>query len=254
YFYGDALGGFFYLDDYWELSRINSISVRSIGDIARLFEPFPSFLLYRPISTMVFYHLLRLAFGYNPFAYHATLIAFHVLNGVLVFFIGRHLFRSRTGGFLTSMLYAMAPGHMLAVYWMALFTMTGTAFFFFLALVAWFCMPGRWRVPTTFVLFLVALLSSEHAISLPLVLTASAILIDEDRDWKRLLRTQAPFYVVAVCYAGVKLWYIGHAVPIQLAADPYRPTLNPINILRQLGQYVGYAINLFYDPTRSDEA
>jgi len=250
--YSDALGAFFYLDDYWELTKTHSISIESVGDIVKLFEPFPSFLLYRPISTLVFYHLLRVAFGYDPFAYHATLMAFHVFNGLLVFIIGRHLFRSHIGAFLTASIYAMAPGHAIAVYWMALFTMTGTAFFYFSALAAWFCVRGSWRWPSTFLLFLVAVLSSEHAISLPLILTLSSLLLEQEPDWRRIVRTQAPFYAIAVAYAAVKLYYIRYFMPIQ-PGPAYQLAFDPANILQQLGRYVGFGFNLAYNPERSDE-
>jgi len=250
--YGDALGAFFSLDDYWELAAVDRLDIGRLSDLVGLFRPdYPSFLLYRPFSTIIFYLGLKQAFGHDPFAYHATMVAFHVANSLLVFGIAKNLFRSTSCGIATSFTYALAPGHSIAVYWMALFTMTGTAFFYFAAFLAWI-RPGRGRrVGLSFFLFLVALLASEHAVTLPVLLSITTLVLEPPSRWKEDLRLQSPFYVVMLLYVGAKLYYLYSTGPV-LAA--YSMQLAPTIILRQLGRYLGFAFNFFYRPDRGDNA
>jgi hypothetical protein len=243
------------------LGAARHINLRSALDVGQFFRlPGTGFLLYRPVSTTLYFYLLRLCFGYDPVAYHATQIGFHIINALLVYAIADSLFFSRGLALASALVYASAPGHAIAACWIALFTMTGTAFFYLLALWVWLRLDSRWRVPLTFVLFVVALLASEHAVSLPLVLTLAAILLQPGRGWRRCVREQAAFYAIACGYVGLKLYFFHYllsdtfprpAVQAYVLSG-YGVSLEPLSILRHLGHYVGFAIDLAYAAVESD--
>jgi len=248
------LNSFFHYDDFWVLAAADRIDIRSPRDLTQFLAPVNGFLLYRPVSTLLYFYLLHQFFGYDPAGYHAAQIAFHIFNALLVYGIADRLFLSHALALATALVYATAPGHAIAVCWMALFTVTGTAFFYFLALWVWMRLDSAWRVPITLTLFVVALLASEHAVSLPLVLTTAAIVLEPSPDWRRIAREQAIFYVIGASYVGAKLYYLRHWLPLDFPNPAgrayvqagYGISLNPLSVLRQLGQYVGFSIDCAY--------
>src|SRR5262245_56441909 len=143
--YRDALGTFFYLDDYWVLAKGAQIAVRSPLDVAHFFVPTQGFFFYRPVSTVMYFHVLHALFGTDPFGFHAVHLGAHVVNGLLVYAVADRLFFSRPLALATALVYAAAPGHAFAAYWVALFTVTGTALFYFLGLWVWLAVDGRGR-------------------------------------------------------------------------------------------------------------
>ena len=196
----------------------------------------------------MYFYALRQFFGLDPALYHATQIAFHVANALLVYGIASRLFSSRRRALAAAFVYATAPGHALAACWIALFTMTGTAFFFFLALCTWLRFDGRWRVPVTLLLFAVALLASEHALSFPIVLTLASLLLTPRNNWRHMAREQAGFYLIALVYVGAKLYYLRYIMPhtSPFAGIAYGISLNPRSLLSHIGLYLRYGLDALY--------
>jgi hypothetical protein len=250
----DCLRSFFHFDDFWVLAAAHRVHIDGPWDLLQIFRPIHGLILYRPLSTVGYFYALRQIFGYNPVAYHAAQIAFHVLNGMLVYLIADRLFfGSRLQAAATALIYATAPGHALATCWNALFTMTGAAFFYFAALLAWVGWDRRGRLPATIVLFVLALLCSEHGVSLPLALTLASVLLLGHSGW-RLLRELAPFYLLATGYAATKLYYVAFRLsdafpdPMQRAVvqKGYAISLAPLPVLNHLGHYLSFALDALY--------
>ncbi len=258
--YGDCLRAFLHFDDFWLLATAAHIHLHSPLDIVQIFRPTHGFMLYRPLSIVLYFYLLKVFVGYDPASYHAAQLAFHVLNGVLVYAIAHRLLSSRLRAIACALVYAFAPGHAIAVYWNALFTITGTACYYFIALWMWLRLERPRRVPVTLLLFIVALLAGEHALSLPLVLTLAAVLLPAQVQWRRVLREQAAFYAVSGVYIAAKLYYFRYLLPItypnpaelQFVRAAYAMTLDPVALLRNLGHYVGFAINATYALAEND--
>ncbi|MBI4516027.1 MAG: hypothetical protein HY699_09465 [Deltaproteobacteria bacterium] len=253
--YCDATGAFFHYDDYWVLSEAAAVDLRGPLDIVQFFVPGRNgFVLYRPLSTVVYFRLLHAAFGYDAAGYHAVQVLFHCLNGLLGYAIASTVLRSRLLGLAVALVYASAPGHAIAVFWMALFSMTGTAFFYLLCLCLWLRWDGRARLALCLPLFLAALGCGEHAVTLPVVLSLSVVLLEgrwpNRRDWL----AQAPFYAVALAYAAAKLYYLRFVFPFSFP-DPFRQAAtlraygwhaDPWGILDHLGRYAAFGFNLLF--------
>ncbi|MBI1816989.1 MAG: hypothetical protein HYR72_18575 [Deltaproteobacteria bacterium] len=262
--YADATGAFFHFDDYWVLSDAARVRIDSPLDLVRFFEPGRNgFALYRPLSTLIYFRGLHALFGFDPAGYHAVQILFHCLNAILVYVIGRTVLRSVGLGLVTALVYATAPGHAIAVFWMALFTMTGTAFLYLLSLTSWLCLGPRFRALVCLPLFVMALLAGEHAVTLPVSLTLTIVLLEGRwpgrRDWLAL----APFYGVAAAYVGVKVYYFAYVFPVSFpdpfqqaaARQAYALSADPVKLLEHLGRYAAFALNVgfpFVDPARPE--
>jgi hypothetical protein len=273
--YGDCASYFFHFDDFWVLADASRVA-----GVTDIFRPGGGhYLLYRPFSTVGYFWLLQRLFGYDAAPYHAAQLLAHVVNAFLVFGVGSIVLRSRLLGLGAAAIYAAEPGHTIAIYWNALFTMTGTASWYLACL--WVSIGGlgprpnqmapgraagagdalrgaraieRLRPVLCFVLFLGALLSSEHGVTLPASLAAASLLLGSD-PWQRVLRRLAPFFLVAVVYSAAKIAYIRYGLDADIT-DPlvnfvfrmnYQPVVDPVETLRLVGFYTGSAIGWLHD-------
>ncbi len=252
--YGDLRDRFFSLDDFAVLARADQIP--SIADLPQVFVPWPSFAQYRPLTTVGYFWLARRLFGLDPRWWMAVQLGAFALNALLVFVVARRLLGSGAAGLATALVYCSAPGHALAVRWIAFATIWGTVLVYFLALWTWVACE-RWRVPATLVLFGVALLCSEHAVTLPAALTVVAVLGQGRRDWRRLARELAPFWLVSFLYVTAKVFFVYVIHPAQ---DPvgsamfrkgYALSFDGGVFLQTLGQYVTATLAPIYAPERS---
>jgi hypothetical protein len=259
--YGDCLGAFFHLDDFSTLATASRIEIRSPGDIAQIFRPTLGFVFYRPLSTVLYFHVLHHAFGCDPRGYHAVQLAFQIVNALLVYAIAKRLFGSGFAALASALVYATAPGHAIAACCVSVFTVTGAAFFYFLAVWVWLQYDSRWRTPTTLVLFILALLANELAVTLPLVLTLEAVLLKSPPfDWRRAVREQAVFYLIAGAYTAAKLYHVDYLLAPTAPADlgkafiwaNYRFGFDPRSVVGVLGHYIGFGLDLAYGLARSD--
>ncbi|MBI3785426.1 MAG: hypothetical protein HY270_18695 [Deltaproteobacteria bacterium] len=249
----ECLHAFFHFDDFWVLATADRIRISSIADIAKFFEPIHGLVLYRPLSTLGYFYLLRQIFDYQPLGYHVVQIGFHVVTGLLVYLLADKILQSPWRAATVALVYATAPGHAIATCWNALFTMTGAAVWYFAALLVWLGSDRRWRIPAVLLLFFLALLSSEHGASLPMALTlASAVLLQH--PWRRIVGEQAPFYLLLGAYVGAKAYYVAFLLerafpdPLQRAVvrQGYALNFDPLAITRNLGRYGGFALDALY--------
>jgi protein O-mannosyl-transferase len=89
--YGSALSHPFFFDDL--RSIVENPYIRNLGNISLLLQGIQSYTgSYRALPTITFavnYHLHQL----NVFGYHLVNLILHILSGILIYLISRHLFR-----------------------------------------------------------------------------------------------------------------------------------------------------------------
>jgi hypothetical protein len=252
--YGRFVGRFFAFDDFSNLTVADGIHIRTPLDVLRFFKPSPSFALYRPLTSVGYVWAAWAVLGLDPVRWTLAQLGLHIVTAVLVCAIAARLLCSRPAGLATALVYASAPGHALAVRWVALVAMTGTALTYFLGLWVWLRATQRWRVPTTLAIFVAALLCSEHAASFPAALTAMAILAEGRRDGRRLVHELVPFWLVGGLYVGAKLLFLrvlmprGDSLQAKLSTFGYGLSFQPLPTLERLGRYVGAAVAPLYAP------
>jgi hypothetical protein len=134
------------------------------GDSSR---PGPPSALYRPLTSVGYFWTAWAVLGLDPTRWTLAQLGFHVVNALLVCAIASRLLESRPSGLAAALVYASAPGHALAVRWVAFITITGTTLVYFLGLWVWLRARECWCVPATLATFVVGLMCSEHAASFP---------------------------------------------------------------------------------------
>ncbi|MBI3914195.1 MAG: glycosyltransferase family 39 protein [Chloroflexi bacterium] len=167
--YQPALRLNFYGDDY---SFVEKAGRASLGDyLAFYFDPARQDGWYRPLQGMLF-GIEWLLFGVNPAGYHLVNVIVHLANTLLLCAIVLRVMRQWRAAFLSALIYCALPLVEVAVFWPgdADFLM---ALFYLLTIYFWirYLQTNRRRnYIATFLFFLLALMTKEFGVTLPLVL------------------------------------------------------------------------------------
>ena len=130
-------------------------------------------------------------FGPNALLLHATNVGFHAASAILVFLLLQQLTGSPFGAFAAALLWAVHPLRVESVAWIAERKDVLCTFFFVGALFAYV----HRRMPLTFVLFILALLSKGMAVSFPLAMLA----IDYLQRRKAFIE-KIPFFILTLFF------------------------------------------------------
>lgn len=167
--YYPALKLTFFGDDYLFIETAGRASFWQY--LALYFDPRLQTAWYRPLQGMR-YGLIYALFGAQPLAYHLVNVLVHICNCLLLFAIVGQIARNWRVALLTTLLYASLPLYSVAVFWpgVADFVMT---LFFLAAILAWvqFRQSGKpYGYGLALLFFVLALLTKELAVTLPIVL------------------------------------------------------------------------------------
>jgi tetratricopeptide (TPR) repeat protein len=212
--YANSLTGSFVSDDMARWQDAGWIQNKPLSSVIHgLFAPQPDGF-YRPIPYMLHvidYHL----WGLNPLGFHLTNVLLHTIATILVYLVALRLLRDQFAASVTALLFATHPVHTEAVTWIAGRTDVVMAVFFLLSFLLYmrfrdFRGSKRYAVYGGSVLFFVlALMSKEAAVALPLVLLFYEACFQPRRKgqnlWKRFLYPAAPSAVLALAYLSVSI-------------------------------------------------
>ncbi len=231
--YLPALRNGFIWDDPLVLQQL-----RAIQSLHALLVPPPIVpkFYFRPV-VFVSYLFDRAIAGETPFWFHASVVAAHVLNTLLVYLLARRLFPDLwlipSGG---ALLFAVYPTHVESVAWMAGRSDVIVCAFILLTVLLFLRREQRWSAWLGGVAFLLALLSKEMAISCVLLVPLLDVLSTRRLHWRRYL----PLLLAAALYFALRQRALGAFVGgIPTSATPAQLGLD---VLRALGFYLARAV------------
>jgi hypothetical protein len=162
------LAGGILTDDFLHITR--QLNAPSLSEIFRSPDPFR---FYRPVVQASFWLDMHL-FGFNPPAFRLVNLALHVLCVISVFLLARALQLRPRGAWLAALAFTLMPKvHPIAVLWISARNDLLMALFVMLTVIAWIRWTGSDRpvwLAAAIGTYLLALLSKETAILLPLLL------------------------------------------------------------------------------------
>ncbi len=195
--YLPALRNGFIWDDPLVLQQLRAI--HAWGDLITMPPQIPRFY-YRP-AIFVTYLIDRAIGGETPFWFHASVIAFHALNSLLVFGLARDLFGKNSGiPVASAILFAVAPIHVESVAWMAGRSDVIACTFLLLTVLLSVRRDATWTAWLAALAFFLALLSKETAISGLIVIPALDWLRTRRLRWSRYV----PLLAVALAYFALR--------------------------------------------------
>jgi len=201
---------------------------------------------YRPMAKVVFL-LGYLLFGPSSFGFHLVSLLLNTAVVGILFLLAEELLKDRVAAFAAAVLFALHPIHVEAVAWIS--AVTDIEVTFFCLLTFWLFLrsaaPEGGRKPWILAVmtgsFVLAILSKEQAVTIPLLASIYEHFYREDRRettrWQKLLR-YGPLWLVSVSYVFLRVQLMG--------SFAHAPKVYPINAQETLlsalalaGQYVG---------------
>jgi len=166
-------------------------------------HPFRQTNIYRPLRIVSF-ALDYSLWGFNPIGWHLTNILFHAGTVVLLYLLIKKLFKGKFLAFLASSFFATHPVHVESITWIMSRGDVMTTFFFLLALLLFVQskVQGIGYYIAALVSFVLALLSREMGVTLPLILVLYVFYFLPKKEWKRGLLRILPFWLILLGYGG----------------------------------------------------
>ncbi|HXX24607.1 MAG TPA: tetratricopeptide repeat protein [Terriglobia bacterium] len=219
--YLNALRNGFVADD--ETQVLQNPYIRNIHYLAKIFTSqaasyvpqMPNF--YRPLMN-VGYLLCYQVFGPRAFGFHLVNVVLHVIVVCAVFLLTKRMFQSRDLALMATALFAIHPVHSEAVAWIAASPDLELSLFYLLAF--WFFLAGarpggRFSYGTQLAMggsFVLALLSKEQAVTLPVLATVYEHFYRADRKETRptgMVMRYALLWLLAVAYLLFRVRVLG---------------------------------------------
>ena len=223
--YANSLDNSFVWDDWLHIVQNNFI--KDWGNIDKLFskdyfelsgEGFP--LSWRPLTTFSYFINYSL-WGLNPFGYHLSSLFNHLLNAVLVYLITFLLFQKRRISFLAGLFFVSHPIATEAVCVISFNENLLACLFLLLSFYSYIKSQGEeksrkslmflWCISNLF--YLLALLSKEVAIVLPLIILAYDYCFVSEKNGKiKGVKEKIFFYsgyiIIAVFYFSIRIFLL----------------------------------------------
>lgn len=178
---------------------------------------------YRPMMHVIYmvnYGLL----GLTPWVFHLTNIIFHAGVSLMVFLITSRFFKeflpeaktySHAPSLIAAGLFAVHPVHTEAVAWIA--GLPEVSFtFFYLSSFYLYVRSGpdsKSGYPLSLVLFFLAVLCKETALTLPIILIAYDYVFREKRDFLGYLKRYIPYGILGGIYFVMRVHALGGMAP-----------------------------------------
>lgn len=204
-FYPCLCNGFTLWDDDRFVTENNLIRDLSFQGIARIFSEVQYFN-YNPLTLLSYaaeYHFVGLG---DPFIFHATNLALHLLNSILVFWFIRLISKNTAVSFITALLFGIHPMHVESVAWISERRDVLYSFFFMSSLIAYFYYLKRNKNAgyyyLSLCLFLFSILSKTMAATMPAVLFLVDYLMRREIDRKALLE-KVPFLAISCVFCTI---------------------------------------------------
>lgn len=200
--YKDSLGVNYFQDDWFSLKISNA---KNFIDFLKFFIPRKDVIYYRPLGMQVPFFITQKMFSINPFPFRILTFANHAINIFLIFFLVRKLLSDESKALLAAFFYSISAVHYTVFYWSSTYAfMLGPTFFFasFLFFLKYFDKLNNNWLWLSFSVYILALLTNEMVISLPVILLIYLKLFS-----KKNYRSVLPFIFATVILLLIRFVY-----------------------------------------------
>ncbi|MDP8213855.1 MAG: tetratricopeptide repeat protein [Candidatus Euphemobacter frigidus] len=194
---------------------------------------------FRPLVTLTYFGDFFLG-GENPPGYHLTNLLLHLLSGLTLYFLVKEIVSDRAWAWLAALIFIIHPVQTEAVGGISFREDLLCALFFLLSLLMYISSERRKKrcddndsvsgdIPRTrtnpvlysfsLLFFLLALLSKEMAVTLPLVIVAYEMILRKRRPAKIFQPKIVPFFSVAFLYLLARFLLLYHRGTLPAAPE-----------------------------------
>lgn len=232
---------FFSADDFYNMYLVFHSSWVDVVK-AFLFNRRPDYLFYRPLSTQLYFFLVKRFFDLNPFGYH---LLSGVIFSAIVFFVYKLIFvmtRDSRISLYSSFFYAFSASNFNRLAWVSqmqelIFTFLSLLTIFFWLLYCNF--KKTFHLICSGFFFILALASKESAVILPILLVVSYLFRIKSKSYISLFKLILPFLIVSAVYVYLRFFVMG----ISLGSN-YFTSYQPNKIINTLVWYGLWSLGL----------
>jgi hypothetical protein len=197
------ISNYFVADDFtwirWAASSTTSTILKYFTDSQNFF--------YRPLDkTIVFF--LYTFFELLPQGYHVFTLLLHFLVTFAVYLLAKYLFKKKLLAFFTALLFLFHPAHGENIYWFSTISVTLAAVFIMYSLVSFIQFrekSSKLLYAVSFLLSVLAFLSYEIAVILPLLLLCVDIFINKKAKTLNTWLAYIPFVLLIPLYFLIRI-------------------------------------------------
>ena len=201
--YLPSLVNFFSADDWFHLRVSNINKLSEFLNFFSFSKTAQSISFYRPLPTQVFFFVFQKLFGLNPLPYHIFVIVCFGYSLYLINKLAVSLLNSPKKALLATLIYGFSVSNFTRIYFLSAFQEIALVIFACLCLLN-YLNNRKWR---SLIFFVLALLSKETAVVLPLII----LIIDWSRK-KLNLKKLIPFALILLPYLYLRFFQFGGAV------------------------------------------
>jgi len=219
-YYPSLQNGFTNWDDNHMVTENYMIRSLSLPNLARIFTSM-HYAHYHPLVVLTYSVEYRF-FGLDPFIYHSTNLAIHIVNSLLAFWLVRSLRGGLIVPLVAGVLFGIHPLHVESVAWVTERKDVLYTAFYFLSLIMYvkYVRSGKTKYYVYVLLaFLCSLLSKAMAVTLPAVLVLIDYLLDR-RLSKQSIIEKFPAFGLSLLF-GIVMLYATYQQKSQVAAASF---------------------------------
>lgn len=244
--YLPSLFGFYTNDDFFHLSISKAESFRDFLNFFNLVKGPEGLGVYRPITTHVFYFLGWKLFNLNPLGLHIVSFLMFFLVVYMVYKFTVMLTKKENIGLVSAFLYATSATHFGHFYYLATFQEVGLVVAFLFSVIYFIKFLEGEKIKHhafSIVGFILAILSKENAIVLPVVFLLIYLFLRFEKRtemlFKQFIFSLAPFALLILGYAYMRFFHYGF-----VTGDSYIWDFSIGRTLNTLGWYTLWSFNL----------
>jgi Flp pilus assembly protein TadD len=172
---------------------------------------------YRPVMTLGFLFCYRI-FGPLAYGFHLASLLLQAAVVAMLYIFGGRLLRERQAAFIAAALFALHPIHTESVAWISAVTDLEMTFFYVLTFWCFLRLGngsggrGYWTQAAMIASFILALLSKEQALTLPLLALIYEQFYRDDRTrttWLQQTSRYGPLWLLSAAYIVVRVHLLG---------------------------------------------
>ncbi len=235
--FSPALFTFFSGDDWFHL-RVVQIS--SFQEFLNFFNPVPneqSTAFYRPIPNQLFFFIFYTLFGLKAFFYHLFVFTLFAVSLYLFFILLKRLKMPENSALLSTVIIAFSHTNFSRLYFLSAAQEIIMSVFVLLAMIVSINQKLKHRYIWTALFFLLALLSKDSAIVLPVLV----LMVDWLNNRRIDIKKMSVLATVAFVYLVIRVFVFGFTSTMD-ANDSYAFIFSPRPTINTLYMYTTWAI------------
>jgi hypothetical protein len=237
--YFPSLSGFYTNDEFFLLKVARVSSVKDFLNFFSLVKDSAGLGAYRPLTLRAYYFLTVQFFNLNPIPLHIISFITFFTDIFLVGYLTKLLTKNIKIAALCTFLYATSVTHFGQLYYLGAFQELFLGLTFLTSVI----FSVKRKLVLSILFFILALMSKESAVVLPLVLVIVYFYLKAEKRVKistrELILSLLPYFIILAAYLFLHFRYFG-----VVKGDSYVWNFSPMRALNTLAWYFLWSLNL----------